>query len=81
MAVLWTLLHFGHLFFIIYKKGINSASIINRINYLSEKVLRSKNDKVVIEIYLKSLGTKKKLSNICSLVKKMKRAICSNTIN
>ena len=73
MAVLWTLLHFGHLFFITYKKGINSASIINRINYLSEKVLFSKNDKIVIEIYLKS--------NICSLVKKMKSAICSNTIN
>ena len=73
MAVLWTLLHFGHLFFITYKKGINSASIINRINYLSEKVLFSKNDKIVIEIYLKS--------NICNLVKKMKSAICSNTIN
>ena len=38
--------------------GINCAPIINRINYLSEKVLCSKNDKIVTEIYLKSLWTK-----------------------
>ena len=29
-------------------------------NYLSENVLCSKNDKIVTEIYLKSLGTKKR---------------------
>ena len=33
--------------------------IINRVNYHSENVLYSKNYKVVTEIYLKSLGTKK----------------------
>ena len=53
LAVLWTfelLLHSDHLFFITYKKWINSAPIINRIIYLSEKVLCSKNDKIVTEI-------------------------------
>ena len=39
--------------------GINYVPIINRINYLSEKVLCSKIDKIVTEIYFKSLGTKK----------------------
>ena len=38
---------------------INYAPIINRINYISEKVLCSKNGIIVTEIYLKSLGTKK----------------------
>ena len=37
--------------------GISYAPIINRINYLSEKVLCSINDKIETEIYLKSLGT------------------------
>ena len=40
---------------------INYAPIINRTNYLPENVLCSKNDKIVTEIYLKSLGTKKDL--------------------
>ena len=31
----------------------------NIINYLSENVLCSKNDKIVTEIYLESLGTRK----------------------
>ena len=41
--------------------GINYVPIINRINYLSENVLCSKNDKIVKVIYLKSHdGDKKK---------------------
>ena len=40
--------------------GMNYATIINRNNYLSGKVLCSKNDKIVTEIYLKILGTKKR---------------------
>ena len=39
--------------------GINMHQSLNRINYLSEKVFCSNNDKIVTEIYLKSLGTKK----------------------
>ena len=38
---------------------INYAPIINRINYLSEKVPYTKND-IITKIYLKILGTKKK---------------------
>ena len=41
--------------------GINYAPITNIINCLSEKELCSKNDKIVTEIYLESLGTKKKI--------------------
>ena len=37
---------------------INYASIINRINYLSEKVLCSNNDKIVTDL-LKKHGNKK----------------------
>ena len=44
-------------FLLTYKMGISYAPIINRINYLSEKVLCSINDKIETEIYLKSLGT------------------------
>ena len=61
LAILWTfelLLHFDQL--LTYKVGINYAPIINRINYLSENILCLKNDKIVTEIYLKSLRTKKK---------------------
>ena len=38
---------------------INYTPMINRINYLSEKVHFSKSNKIITEIYLKSLGTKK----------------------
>ena len=38
---------------------INYAPIINRINYLSEKVPYSKND-ITTKIYLKIFGAKKK---------------------
>ena len=58
-AILWIfklLLHFDPLFLLTYRVGINYASIINRINYLSENVLCSKNDEIVTGIYLKSLG-------------------------
>ena len=34
--------------------GINYAPFVNRINYLSEKVLCSKNDKIVTGTTLKS---------------------------
>ena len=47
-------------FLLTYKMDINYAPIINRINYLLEKVLRLKNDQIVKEIYLKSLETKKR---------------------
>ena len=63
LAILWTfelLLHFDQLFFLTYEVGINYASIINRVNYLSENVFCSKDDKIVTEIYLKSFGTKKR---------------------
>ena len=56
LAVLWTfefLLHFYILnsyFLPTYKVGMNYAPIINKSNYLSENVLCSKNDKVVIFI-------------------------------
>ena len=40
-----------------------------------------KNDRIVTEIYLKSLGTKKRYqSNTCGLVKKIKKTISSNAI-
>ena len=42
-----------------YKVRINYIPIINRINYLSENVLCSNNDRTETEIYLRSLGTKK----------------------
>ena len=38
---------FGCYFLTTYKMGKNYAPIINRINSLSEKVLRSKNNKIV----------------------------------
>ena len=58
--------------------GIIYAPIINRINNLSENVLCSKNEKIETEIYLKSLGTKKRQkSNTCGLVKKIERTIYS----
>ena len=50
------------LFLTTYKKGINYAPIINRINHLSEKVLCSKDDETVTEIYLKSMRIKKKVT-------------------
>ena len=40
---------------------MNYAPIIDRIKYISGNVLCSKNDKIVTEIYLKRLGTKKKI--------------------
>lgn len=44
--------------------GINYAPIINEINHLSEKgsiyILCSKNNKIVTDIHLKSLATKKR---------------------
>ena len=62
---------------------INYATIINRINYLSENMLCLKIDKIVTEIYLKILRTKKKKekSNMYGLVKKIKRTVSSNAIN
>ena len=62
LAILWTfelLLHFDQLFSSTYKVKINYAPIINTINNLSENVLGSNNDKIVTEIYLKNLSTKK----------------------
>ena len=55
--------------------GINYAPIINIINYLSESILCLKNDKILTEIYLKSLRRKKKdkKSNIYGVVKKIKK--------
>ena len=44
-------------FLLTNKVGLINAPII-RINYLSENVICSKNDKIVTKIYLKSLGTK-----------------------
>ena len=63
LAILWTfelLLRFNQFF--PNKVGITYAPIINRINYLSENenVLYSKNDKIITETYLKSLGTNKR---------------------
>ena len=39
--------------------GINYAAIIDRINYLSENVLCSKNDKIVTDILEKPVNIKK----------------------
>ena len=62
--------------------GINYASIINRIYYLSKNILCLKNDKIVTEMYLKSLRTKKDKKVTCNgLVKRIKRTISSNAIN
>ena len=47
-------------FLLTYKVWINHAPIINRINYLSKNILCLKNDKIVTEINLKSLRTKKR---------------------
>ena len=58
LAIFWTfelLLHFDQFFSSNLSSGDNYASTINRINYLSENVLCSKNDEIVAEIYLKSL--------------------------
>ena len=61
---------------------MNYAPIINRINYTSENILCFKNAKLVTEIYLKSLRTKKRWkSNPHGLVKKIKRIMSSNAIN
>ena len=62
--------------------GIIFTLIINRINYLSENVLCSKNDETGTEIYLKSLRAKKEniKSNTFGLVKKIKRTLSSNAI-
>ena len=63
LAILWTfelLLHFDQLFFLTYKVGINYASIINRVNYLSENVFCSKDDKIVTDILEKLWNKKKK---------------------
>ena len=60
LAILWTfelLLHFNQLFPSNLQGG-DYASIINRINYLSENVLNSKNDKTVTDI-LEKPGSKK----------------------
>ena len=61
MAVLWTfelLLHFDQLFSSSLQSK-DKLSINLGYNYLSENVLCSTNDKIVTEIYLKSLGAKK----------------------
>ena len=85
LAILWTfelLLHLDQLFSS-NLVGINHAPVINRINYLSENILFLKNDKIVTEIYLKSLRTKikkdKKVTHC--LVKKIKRTISFNAKN
>ena len=64
----WILINY---FLLTYKVGINYAPIINRSNHLSENVFFfSKNDKIITEIFSKSLGTKKdKKSNTYGLVK------------
>ena len=49
LAILWS---FELFLRVNYKVGINYASFISRINYLSENVLFSKNDEIVTEIYL-----------------------------
>ena len=62
MAILWTfklLLHFDELLF----SNLLSEDKLctdHKYNYFSENALFSKNVKLVTEIYLKSLGTKKK---------------------
>ena len=70
LAILWVfelLLHFYQLYY---------AQIINWVNYLPKNVLCSKNDKIVTEIYLKSLGTKKyKKATLVFQWKKIERTI------
>ena len=61
LTVLWTfelLLHFDQLFSSSLQSK-DKLSINLGYNYLSENVLCSTNDKIVTEIYLKSLGAKK----------------------
>ena len=64
LAILWTFELLNY-FLLTYRVGINYAPIINRINYLSENILSLKNDKIVTEIYLKSLRTKKDKKVTC----------------
>ena len=83
LAILWTLLNCCYIlikyFLLTYKVGINYAPIINRINYLSEKILCLKNDKTVT---VKKPENKKEIkSNMYGLVKNIKRTISSNAIN
>ena len=60
MAILWSLellLYFDQLF----SSNLQSEDKLctnHKYNYFSENALCSKNDKIVTEIYLKSLGTK-----------------------
>ena len=64
LAILWTFELLNY-FLLTYRVGINYAPIINRINYLSENIMSLKNDKIVTEIYLKSLRTKKDKKVTC----------------
>ena len=63
MAIVWTfklLLHFDELLF----SNLLSEDKLctdHKYNYFSENALFSKNVKLVTEIYLKSLGTKKNI--------------------
>ena len=77
-AILWTykLSYFDHLF----SSNLQSRDELctsHKYNYLSENVLCSKNDKIVADIYLKSLETKKgkKTYNTYGLVKHKKNNI------
>ena len=68
-AILWTykLSYFDHLF----SSNLQSRDELctsHKYNYLSENVLCSKNDKIVTDIYLKSLGTKKGKKHITLMV-------------
>ena len=47
---------------VVLRQGVDTTMhfMNHKQNYLSENVLCSKNDKIVTEIYLKSLGTKKR---------------------
>ena len=63
MTIVWTfklLVYFDQL---IFSNLLSEDTLCtdHKYNYFSENVLFSKNDKLVTEIYLKSLGTKKNI--------------------
>ena len=64
---------------VFFNAHIYTKQKINLWPYLSEKVICSKNDEIVTEIYLKTLETKKiHKSNTCNLVKNIKCTTRSN---
>ena len=70
LAILLTfelLLHFHQLFYSNLKSG-DTLCTNHKVNYLAENLLSSKNNKMVLEMYLKSLIAKKKIKRVTLVI-------------